>query len=199
MIHGYGGNRSCLYPLATYLRLCGVKKILFYDYSSRHGVEQAAIGLKAYLKRHVKGGRIDLIGHSMGGLVARTYLQLLGGARRVDHCITLGSPHTGTYSAYWLPNKVGEEMRPDSIILRKLAATFTDSAKIRFCSIVGGSDNIVLPRELGPFEQSISIPDCGHWGLLVSKLVMSEVAKFLLPDTSARFSFWSPLWPKKIS
>jgi pimeloyl-ACP methyl ester carboxylesterase len=179
--------------------LFGFKKILFYDYSSRLGVEHAAIGLKLYLKRHVKGGRIDLIGHSMGGLVARTYIQLLGGARRVDHCVTLGSPHTGTYSAYWLPNRVGEELRPDSDILRKLAATFADSGKIKFCSIVGGSDNIVLPRASGPYSTTLSIPDCGHFGLLVSKTVMSEVAKFLQPDPDARFSFWSPFWPKKIS
>jgi hypothetical protein len=199
LIHGYGGNRSSLYPLAAYLRLCGFKKILFYDYSSRRGIEQAAIGLKVFLKQKIKGGRIDLVCHSMGGLVARTYIQLLGGARRVDHCVTLGSPHSGTYNAYWLPNRVGEELRPHSSILQKLAATFTNSGNIKFCSILGGSDNIVLPRDLGPFADALVIPDCGHWGLLVSKAVMDEVVKFLLPEQSARSSIWSPLWPKKIS
>jgi hypothetical protein len=53
--------------------------------------------------------RVILIGHSMGGLVARYYLEVLGGWERCRALITLGTPHRGSLNAletlcvgYWL-------------------------------------------------------------------------------------------------
>lgn len=40
-----------------------------------------------------------IVGHSKGGLIAREYVQHLGGARRVKSVITLGTPHHGTPTA----------------------------------------------------------------------------------------------------
>lgn len=40
-----------------------------------------------------------IIGHSKGGLIAREYVQHLGGASRVKSVITLGTPHHGTPTA----------------------------------------------------------------------------------------------------
>ena len=80
LVHGYLANRSTLFPLAAYLRLRGVKQILHFNYDSRAGVERGALGLREFLRRHVRGGRIDLVGHSLGGLVARVYVEALGGS-----------------------------------------------------------------------------------------------------------------------
>lgn len=182
LLHGYGANRATMFPLAAYLRLRGIKKILFYDYRSRLGVEAAAIKFREYLRQHVKGGRIDLVGHSMGGVVARTYLQLLGGARRVDCCVSLGSPHQGTYNAYWIPNKVGDQLRPDSELIRRLNDTQSVADRVQFFSVIGGSDNIILPRVFARFNQDIHVPDVGHLGLLMSPRVMAEVARCLMPN-----------------
>ena len=132
LIHGYLANRSTLLPLAGYLRWRGLSQVLSFNYPSSEGVERGAIALRDYLRRHVRGGRIDLVCHSLGGLVARAYLQQLGGARRVDHCITLGTPHMGTYNSYWLASRVGRELRPDSALLARLAATRAAAARVRF-------------------------------------------------------------------
>lgn len=43
--------------------------------------------------------RFHIIGHSMGGLIARHYIQYCGGDKRVQSLITLGSPHHGTPTA----------------------------------------------------------------------------------------------------
>jgi len=43
--------------------------------------------------------RFHVIGHSMGGLIARTYIQHHGGDRRVKSLVTLGTPHHGTPTA----------------------------------------------------------------------------------------------------
>jgi len=182
MIHGWGANRSNLYPLAAYLRLNGIKKILFYDYPSRLGAERAAVHFREYLKKHVKGGRIDLVCHSMGGIVARAYLQLLGGHRRVDRCITLGTPHKGTYNAYWIPTKVGDELRPDSELIKKLKDTEHLNEKTEIISIIAGSDNIIIPRVNSGHQNNIFVPDIGHLGMLFSKRVMKEVLGCLKPS-----------------
>ncbi|NIP23655.1 MAG: lecithin--cholesterol acyltransferase, partial [Phycisphaerae bacterium] len=43
--------------------------------------------------------RVILIGHSMGGLVSRHYLEMLGGWRQCKALITLGTPHRGAVNA----------------------------------------------------------------------------------------------------
>jgi triacylglycerol esterase/lipase EstA (alpha/beta hydrolase family) len=43
-------------------------------------------------------GKVDLIGHSEGGIVARYYMNRLGGAANVDTFISLAGPHYGTYA-----------------------------------------------------------------------------------------------------
>jgi len=40
--------------------------------------------------------KVDLVGHSQGGLVARQYVRHLGGESTVDSLVSLGAPHYGT-------------------------------------------------------------------------------------------------------
>ena len=44
-------------------------------------------------------GQVDLVGHSEGGLVSRTYVKYEGGAAEADSLITLGTPNYGTAAA----------------------------------------------------------------------------------------------------
>jgi triacylglycerol lipase len=179
LVPGYLANRSALLPLAGYLRTRGHKQILAYEYSASAGIEQAAIGLRRFLRERVRGGRIDLVCHSLGGLVARVYLQQLGGARRVDRCITLGTPHRGTYNAYWLASRVGRELRPDSPFLARLDASRARAERVRFASIVAGSDNIVIPRVFSSNDAVVHVPGLGHMGLLFSPTALRAVAERL--------------------
>ncbi len=179
LIHGYLANRSTLFPVAAYLRLRGVQQVLSFNYRSSDGVEQAALALREYLRRNVRGGRIDLVCHSLGGLVARVYIQELGGARRVDRCVTLGTPHRGTYNSYWLNSRVGRELRPDSPLLSRLHGSRASAPGVRFLSLVAGSDNLVVPRVFSSHEQEIHIPDLGHVSMLFSLQILRIVADYL--------------------
>lgn len=176
LVHGYLANRSTLLPLAGYLRWRGFPQVLSFNYRSSHGVERSAISLRDYLRRHVRGGRIDLVCHSLGGLVARVYLQQLGGARRVDRCITLATPHQGTYNSYWVASRVGSDLRPDSLLLARLEASRHRASPVRFLSVVAGSDNLVVPRVFAAHEEVVRIPEVGHVGLLFSPRVLRLVA-----------------------
>ena len=180
LVHGYLTNRSGMLPLAGYLRFRGLRQVLTFNYPSSDGIERGAIALRAYLKKHVRGGRIDLVGHSLGGLVARTYLQQLGGARRVDQCITLGTPHQGTYNSYWVASRVGRELRPDSALLARIHASRSRAGPVRFLSIIAGSDNLVVPRVFAAHEEEVRVPDLGHVGMLFSPTVLRLVGDRLV-------------------
>jgi len=182
LVHGYLCNPSVFMPMAAYMRHRGIGRLLPYAYPSSHGIERGAIGLKSYLRSHVRGGEIDLVCHSLGGLVARSYLQELGGARRVNRCITLGTPHFGTYNAYWLTSRVGREMRPDSALLRRLHDSREACDAVDFLSIVGGADNLVIPRIFACHEREIHVPDLGHMAMLFSPRLWRLVSGFLLDE-----------------
>lgn len=179
LVHGYLANRSTLFPLANYLKMRGVKQILTFSYRTSEGVEQGAIRLKRYLALHVRGGRIDLVCHSMGGLVARVYLESLGGSRRVDRCITLGTPHRGTYGAYWIPSRAGRELRPGSKLLKNLERSKGNASRVSFTSIVAGADAVVIPRIFAANEETIHLQEVGHLSMLFSPEVFSVVAERL--------------------
>jgi triacylglycerol lipase len=182
LVHGYGANRTSFLPLRAYLRAHGVRQILAFDYRAKDGIEAAARALRDYLRHAVRGGRVDLVCHSLGGLVARVYLEQLGGARRVDRCITLGTPHRGTYNAYWLASRVGRELRPDSALLERLAASAARSSPVQYTSIVAGADNIVIPRVFSAEAEVVHVPDVGHLGMLFSPGVLRAVLERLLPS-----------------
>jgi pimeloyl-ACP methyl ester carboxylesterase len=178
-VHGYFSNAATFFPLRAYLRARGIKQALFFNYRSSRGVEAGARALKEFLRKHVKGGRVDLVCHSMGGMVARTYLQDLGGHRRVDRCITLATPHRGTYAAYWILSRVGRELRPDSELIRRLTATRKVASRVQFVSLVAGSDHVVIPRVFSANEETIRVADVGHLGLLFSPMVFRKVGDLL--------------------
>jgi triacylglycerol lipase len=192
LVHGYLCNPSIFIPMSAYMRHRGIRQILPFAYSSTQGVERGAIALRAFLRDHVRGGEIDLVCHSLGGLVARSYLQELGGARRVDRCITLGTPHFGTYNAYWLANRVGREMRPGSQLLKRLQASQQASGDTRFLSIIGGSDNLVIPRVFARHEDEVCVPDLGHMAMLFSPAVWRLVSGYLLGEAPAAETIFTP-------
>lgn len=66
------------------------------------------------------GGSCALVGFSMGGIVARHYLQMLGGLERVHKFIAISSPHYGSYWASLLPYLGGRQLRIGSKFLADL-------------------------------------------------------------------------------
>jgi len=180
LVHGLGANRSSFAPLQIYLRLAGFKDQLVFGYRSRGSIESLALQLKRAIDTRVKGGRIDMITHSMGGLVSRFYLQHLGGARRVDRLITLGTPHHGTHAATWVPSALVRQLEPGSPFLRHLNGSAPPEG-LRITSFAAGRDVLVQPIEsaLYPFGEERTFDDLGHLGLLFSPRVFAAVAKAL--------------------
>ncbi len=181
-VHGLGANRAGFLPLRGYLRLHGHAQQLSYDYRSSGSLESLALGLKRAIDTSVGGGRIDLVAHSMGGLVARFYLQQLGGARRVDRLITLGTPHRGSHAANFIPSALVRQLLPDGPFLRHLNGL--PAPDVHTTSIVAGRDLLIQPTDSAacPFGETVRFAELGHVELLFRPEVMAEVASRLRPE-----------------
>jgi triacylglycerol esterase/lipase EstA (alpha/beta hydrolase family) len=67
-----------------------------------YGLDTVASGageLKNYIaliKAWTGRSKVDIVGHSQGGVVARYYVQELGGASSVENVVSISAPHKGT-------------------------------------------------------------------------------------------------------
>ena len=72
-------------------------RIWAYSYNWFGPLEEAAQELQALLtQKGAQPKQVDLICHSMGGLVARQLVEGAGGDSYVDRVVMIGTPHTGT-------------------------------------------------------------------------------------------------------
>ncbi len=185
-VHGLAGNRAQFFPLQGYLRWHGHTRQYSYNYRSKGSIEEKGLELKRHLDEHIKGGRITLIGHSMGGLVSRVYLQLLGGDRRVDTLITLGTPHLGSHAAQWMPTALVSQLKPDGPFLAHLNS-LPAPQDVRCVSFAATDDLMVLPgtNALG-FGEEVLLEGRGHLDILMSRDVYQHIGRVLAEQEMGR-------------
>jgi triacylglycerol esterase/lipase EstA (alpha/beta hydrolase family) len=102
--------------------------------------------------------KVDLIGHSQGGLTSRYYIKSLGGSTEVDSMISLSSLHYGTAVAnlgafLLLGDCVGiagcEQMRIGSSFLNQLNAGDDTIGNVAYTNIATIYDELVIPYTSG--------------------------------------------------
>jgi len=67
-----------------------------FSYNSSWSIESNARALAEALELHANDAEIDIVAHSMGGLVSRSMLETYGGDKHVNRLVTLGTPHEGS-------------------------------------------------------------------------------------------------------
>jgi pimeloyl-ACP methyl ester carboxylesterase len=106
LVHGFGGDVGSLAMLARSLAHDGWRVFpLDFDTLTRpvEALADRLGGHVARVRRRLGVGRVDLVGHSLGGLITRYYIQMLGGHEVVDRVVTIGTPHAGgTFASYAL-------------------------------------------------------------------------------------------------
>jgi pimeloyl-ACP methyl ester carboxylesterase len=88
--------------------------VAFYDWRKSIG-DSASNYLKPWIeraRRRTGSRKVILVGHSMGGLVARSYIQSRDYADDVERLITLGTPHRGASEVYY--GWSGGDLRADA-------------------------------------------------------------------------------------
>ena len=126
--------------------------------------------------------KIRIVAFSMGGLVARHYLQLLGGAARCDKLFTISSPHHGTLSARLYPSKGARDMRPGSAFLRQLQSTEGTLRGIQLVSYRTPMDLMILPATSSEWAPALNLdfPVLLHPLMLSDEDVLSDVERRLI-------------------
>ncbi len=90
------------------------QNLFVFNYNWTQPISKTVLELKHFINQiNLKTGeKIDLVGHSMGGVVARSCAQL-NPELPIDQVVTLGSPHQGVPHLYfaWEGGQAGNSMR----------------------------------------------------------------------------------------
>jgi pimeloyl-ACP methyl ester carboxylesterase len=134
VIHGYLATRGSLHLLEEQLARRG-HVVMSFRFGPipinlgdiRRSADHVAQKVESIIAQ-TGVSHVDVVGHSMGGLVALYYVKRLGGARRVRRLVLLGTPARGTWSALLglitAPLGLASlQLLPGSPFLRELADT----------------------------------------------------------------------------
>lgn len=183
-------------PLAARLRADGYRTYIFELPNLGTGdINGSAAALDAFadaVRAQTGAAKVDLIGHSQGGLVGRQYIKFHGGANEVDSMISLGTPHYGTYLAnfasFFGTSIIGlvsiNQMSIGSSFLSNLNAGDDTIGNVRYTNIYTSFDELVRPVTQATMQDGATNvrvqSQCwarvvGHLGLIVDGAVYSGI------------------------
>ncbi len=197
-------------PFAARLRADGYTVHIFeLPTLGTQDIRASAAALDAFadgVRARTGAARVDLVGHSQGGLVARSYVKDFGGAAEVDSLITLGTPNRGTYVA----NLVGflgfgnclavvacQQMSIGSSYLADLNAGGDAIGSVRYTAIRTLNDELVRPVDNATLRSGATnvlvqsrcwLRPVGHVGLILDGAVYSGVRQALEGRTTIRLN-----------
>ncbi len=194
LVHGLIDNRSIFAVMRRSLRRRGFASVCSWNYSPMlRDIARAAQDLAAHVEHicaQTGHERIHVVGHSLGGLIARHYVQLQGGDRRVASLVTLGTPHGGSLLAHALPTPLVRQLRPGSPVLRELAGPVSSCAS-QITAVYSDLDQVVLPTSAGRCDhpdldaRNVLVRGVGHMSLPIHRGVLDEVALTLADAASS--------------
>jgi triacylglycerol lipase len=123
MVHGFANTGRLFRRMSEGLEARGHRCLAptLHPRDGRLGIPDLSGKVAAFIEENVEPGEpIAMVGFSMGALVARHYLQALGGARRAMAFFSISGPHRGTSTAYLYPGEGTRQMRYGSAFLRGL-------------------------------------------------------------------------------
>lgn len=188
LIHGYFHNRSGFLVMQRGLRRHGFSNVYAFGYNpARKGIPEIAEKVACRVEEilgETGANKVHLVGHSLGGLLARYYVERLGGAGKVHTLITLGTPHFGTITAWVGRSPSAKQMRPGSVLLRRMAKGVLPES-VRYFSYHSNLDALVVPAESAILAggngnvRNILVHDLGHLSLLINQELIDAIAENL--------------------
>ncbi|MFI6083085.1 esterase/lipase family protein [Streptomyces sp. NPDC051217] len=194
LLHGFVDNRSVFVLLRRSLARHGWTHLESLNFSPLTSDIRLAAEV---LGRHIEevcartGHReVDIVGHSLGGLIARYYVQRLGGDVRVRTLVTMGTPHAGTGAIpFASAHPVVRQMRPGSDLIEELREP-APGCRTRFVSFWSDLDQVMSPVEAARVEhpdldaQNVGVTGIGHLALPVHPAVAAGIRYVLEHDDS---------------
>jgi len=120
--------------------------------------------MRHYGRNYQKNAKVDLVGHSMGGLVIAGYLAAHGDQKRIGKVATLGTPFQGSYEA---PIKVltgtASLGTPEAGSREREAARITPALYHLVPRFSVPLDNGAVPAVVDQNGQAVDLFDAGTW------------------------------------
>ena len=153
---------------------------------------QAVDAFVRSVRSQTEAQHVDLLVHSMGGLISRRYVQddmpsdASDGRPVVSHLVMLGTPNLGSPCAYLIPwpQPSSFELRPDSVTAFNIQVTNRRGVPFSIlagtpvpstCGLAGPGDGVV---DLGSALQGGAIGDFGVDPLLLHTSMPSSISAF---------------------
>jgi len=182
-VHGFFAAGPVFDPMRAHVESAlGNVSTTHFTYGPIGRFEDVAERFAALADRHAANGPIDLVGHSLGGLIARWYLQELGGAQHTGRLVTLATPHAGTEAENNAPTALAHALRPGSHILRRLAETRHKARGVLHTAIVAGADRMITPpASASAIDDAVVhwFDELGHNEMLFDRGVYARVSEAL--------------------
>jgi pimeloyl-ACP methyl ester carboxylesterase len=190
IIHGFLGTRGSMYMLERRLVEDGFVCVSFnLGTLNVRDIRRSAFLIHRKIERilaQTPSQRIDIIGHSMGGLIGLYYVKKLGGHARVRKLIMMGTPVRGTWSALagvmtlGLWSTSSWQLLPRSRFLDELAqGPIPPGVDV---STIAAARDWVVPLATTRLQgaNAMTVP-LGHSSLVVSEEVYRRVVNTLRP------------------
>jgi len=188
LVHGLVDNRSVFSVMSRSLRRRGFAHVCAWNYSPLlTDVAGGAADLGEHIERiceQTGHDQVHVVGHSLGGLISRYYVQRQGGDGRVASLVTLGTPHAGSRWAHVVPTPLIRQLRPGSPVIRELAEPAPD-CRTPITAVYSDLDQMVVPTGSGRCDhpdlaaRNVLVHGVGHLSLPRHRRVVDEVAATL--------------------
>ncbi len=183
LVHGFFCNRGLWNPWMRTLRADGRPFIAINLEPLFGSIDRYPLLIDAAVARveGATGQTVVVVGHSMGGVAIRAWLDRSSADARVHRVITIGSPHRGTWLARFGHTLNGRQMRPRSPWLRQLASREPAKRYARFTCFFSHCDNIVFPAGNAtlPGAENVHLPGTAHVDMAFHPQVLETVRAWL--------------------
>jgi hypothetical protein len=173
LVHGFMASAGVFRPLRARLEREATARVASFTHAPGTGIRRIARTLASLVERLPRTARVTIVGHSLGGVVARWYVQEMGGHARVAQTLSLASPFCGVDVPALF---VGADVHFDSDLLRRIRDG-ASGCEVPHTSIVAGDDTVVAGVRtacLGAGE-IVVLPGRGHNSLLFDEEVADLV------------------------
>ncbi|MFG1777387.1 lipase family alpha/beta hydrolase [Micromonospora sp. NPDC049048] len=205
VVGGLTGISIAYEPIAARLRADGHQVFIYQLPGLGFGdIRDSARDFSGFVDRiraATGASRVDVVGHSEGGLVSRWYIKFLGGTEAVGRYVSLGSPQQGTYLANIL-NVVGlnncagvvacRQMSIGSDFLTELNAGDDTPGAVRWTTVRSWQDELVRPVDNATLadgaanvliQSACPLRVVGHLGLVLDGTTYTVVRQALRGET----------------
>lgn len=185
-VHGYTGSASNWTTAMSVFRSGGYAsdELYAYEYNSYGDNRTNAAGLAAFVdqvRARTGAAQVDIVNHSMGGLVSLWYVSQLGGTAEVRRLASLaGANHGTTSAAACTTYETCRQMLPGSSFIATITRGDETPGPTTYATWYSPCDGIILPyssTRLSGADNNYEFCTT-HLGFLTDRGVLTEVRRF---------------------